>query len=136
MVLQQKFEIISEKIEYDVLDLYMIHPGIIVSEYKADFELELEFAQEVNRQIGKLSQGKAMPQLFIACPGLSVSKEVREWGVTDSANKYTLSSAVVCNLLSHRIIGNFLIRVQKPPRPTKMFTNYEDAIEWLTATMQ
>lgn len=135
-MLQQKFEIISEKIEYDVLDLYMIHPGIIVSEYKADFELELDFAQEVNKQIGKLTQGKAMPQLFIACPGLSVSKEVREWGVTDSANKYTLSSAVVSNLLSHRILGNFLIRVQKPPRPTRMFSNYQDAIEWLTASIQ
>lgn len=132
----QQLEIISDKIQYDVLDLYMIHPGIVVSEYKADFELNLDFAIEVNRQIGILTNGRAMPQLFIACPGLSVSKEVRDWGVTDSANKYTLASAVVCNLLSHRIIGNFLIRVQKPARPTKMFSNYEDAIEWLTASMQ
>ena len=98
--------------------------------------VKIDFAKEVNRQIGILTNGKAMPQLFIACPGLSVSKEVREWGVTDSANKYTLTSAVVCNLLSHRIIGNFLIRVQKPPRPTKMFSNFEGAVEWLTASMQ
>lgn len=136
MQLQEKFEVLSKKVEFDVLDLYLIHPGIVVSEYKADFELDLDFAKEVNRQIGILTNGKAMPQLFIACPGLSVSKEVREWGVTDSANKYTLTSAVVCNLLSHRIIGNFLIRVQKPPRPTKMFSNFKDAVEWLTASMQ
>lgn len=136
MEMLQQIEIISDKIEYDVLDLYMIHPGIVVSEYKAEFELDLDFAKEINRQIGILTKGKAMPQLFIACPGLSVSKEVREWGVTNTANRYTLTSAVVCNQLSHRIIGNFLIKVQKPPRPTKMFSKYEDAIEWLTASIQ
>lgn len=132
----QHIEIISDKIELDVVDIYVIRPGIVVSEYKADFELELDFAKEINRQIGILTKGKAMPQLFISCPGLSVSKEVREWGVTNTANKYTLSSAIVCNLLSHRIIGNFLIRVQKPPRPTKMFSKYEEAVEWLTASIQ
>lgn len=135
-MLNCKFDIISSKVELDVLDLYIINPGIVVSEYKADFELDLDFAKEVNRQIGILTNGKAMPQLFIACPGLTVTKEVREWGVTKTANQYTLASAIVCNLLSHRIIGNFLIKVQKPPRPTKMFSNYVDAVEWLTSSLQ
>ena len=43
MQLQEKFEILSKKVEFDVLDLYLIHPRIVVSEYKADFELDLDF---------------------------------------------------------------------------------------------
>jgi hypothetical protein len=136
MSLLEKTNIISEVVSFEYLDLYVIAPGIVVSEYKGDFELDLEFAQRVNEEIGKLTNGKAMPQLFVACPGLSVSREVRDWGVTDIANQYTLSSAVVCNLLAHRIIGNFIIRVQKPPRPTRMFTNFPDAIEWLSTFVQ
>lgn len=136
MLLSEDNNLISTKVEYDVLDIYMIHPGIVVSEYKSEFELDIEFAKEVNQQIGILTNGKPMPQLFIACPGLSVSRAVREWGATEEANRYTLSSAVVCDLLSHRIIGNFLIRVQKPPRPTKMFSNQEEAIEWLIGTIE
>lgn len=136
MSLLGEIEITSEVVSLGNLDLYVIAPGIVVSEYKGDFELDLEFAQKVNTEIGKLTEGKAMPQLFVACPGLSVSREVRDWGITETANKFTLSSAVVCNLLAHRIIGNFIIRVQKPPRPTRMFTNFPDAIEWLTTFIQ
>lgn len=136
MSLLEKTNIISEVVSFEYLDLYVIAPGIVVSEYKGDFELDLKIAQHVNKEIGKLTKGKAMPQLFVASPGLSVSREVRDWGVTEVANKYTLSSAVVYNLLAHRIIGNFLIRVQKPPRPTRMFTNYPDAIEWLSTFVQ
>jgi hypothetical protein len=136
MPLLSEIKIISEVVSFEYLDLYIIAPGIVVSEYKGDFELDLEFAQVVNREVGKLTKGKAMPQLFIACPGLSVDREVRDWGVTEIANRYTLSSAVVCNLLAHRIIGNFIIRVQKPPRPTRMFSNFPDAIEWLTSSIQ
>lgn len=136
MVLQENYKVISDVIEYNELNLYVIAPGIVVSEYKADFELDLDFALEINSKIGELTKGKAMPQLFIACPGLSVSKEVREWGVTEVANQYTLTSAVVCNLLSHRILGNFLIKVQRPPRPTKMFSSMNGAIDWLCASIQ
>ena len=134
MVLQENYKVISDVIEYNELNLYVIAPGIVVSEYKADFELD--FALEINSKIGELTKGKAMPQLFIACPRLSVSKEVREWGVTEVANQYSLTSAVVCNLLSHRILGNFLIKVQRPPRLTKMFSSMNGAIDWLCASIQ
>jgi hypothetical protein len=136
MIHQEQYQISSDIIHYDVMDLYIIEPGIVVSEYKAEFELDIDFAIEVNKQVGILTNGKALPQLFMACPGLSVSKEVREWGVTELANEYTLSSAIVCNLLSHRILGNFLIKVQRPPVPTKMFNNVDDAIVWLKASIQ
>lgn len=136
MIHQKKHQITSDIIQYDVLDLYVMEPGIVVSEYKAEFELDIDFAIEINKQIGVLTDGKALPQLFIACPGLSVSKEVREWGASELANEYTHSSAIVCNLLSHRILGNFLIKVQRPTVPTKMFNNVDDAIIWLKASIQ
>lgn len=129
-------KVISEVIKYDAVNIYMIEPGIIVSEYTKEFELELDFAMEINAHIGRLTNYTAMPQLFIACPGLTVSKEVRNWGVTETANKYTLVSGIVCNQLAHRILGNFIIKVQKPPRPTQMFASFEDAVRWLTAHLQ
>lgn len=127
---------ISEVIDFGALDLYLIEPGILVSEYKADFEITMEFALMVNDRVALLTDGKAVPHLFVACPGLSVTREVREWGGSETAVRYSLSTAIVCNQLAHRIIGNFLIKVQKPPRPTRMFSEMHEAIEWLKTTIQ
>ena len=129
--LNHQFQRTSEIIQLDGVDVYVIHPGIVVSHYTKDIELDMALALDINKVIGELTYGKSAPQLFIACPGLTVSKEVREWGTTETTNRYTSRSDVVCNTLAHRIIGNFLIRVQRPPRPSKMFSSLEEGIKWL-----
>lgn len=116
--------------------LFRIEPGIIVSEYYGNVLLDMELADKISRHICRLAEGEAVPQLFIACEGLNVTKQVREWGTTSLANRYTSLSAVVCDQLAHRILGNFVIKVQKPFRPTRMFTDPEAAIEWLRSKFQ
>lgn len=39
--------------------------------------------------------------------------------------------AIVIKILGQRILANFFIRFQKPMIPTKIFNNYEDALNWL-----
>jgi hypothetical protein len=136
--LQEKFgrKITSEIYDLGGVRLYSIEPGIIVSEYYKDIVLDVHLANKIQHQICRLSGGEAVPHLFVACEGLIVSKQVREWGTTSLANRYTSLSAVVCNELAHRILGNFVIKVQKPFRPTKMFSTPESAIEWLHSKLQ
>lgn len=127
-----KLEPVSEPIHFkDRLYLYKSTDGIIVSEYYGNFELDLELAMGVKKKIGELCKGERAPQLFIASIDLSVSKEVREWGATEEAYVYATKSAIISNTLGQRIIANFLIKVQRPPRPTRLFSNIEDAVKWL-----
>lgn len=125
-ICKTKSEVNLGYVKLDVLD-----SCIVRSTYAEDTTLDVARAHAVNKAIGEMTDGKAMLQMFVACPGLDVEKDVREWGVTEEANKYTIASAVVCNSLAHRLLGNFFIKVQKPLRPTKMFSSEEEAIVWL-----
>ncbi len=43
----------------------------------------------------------------------------------------TEKMALYVNSLAYRIMANFFIRVDKPPIPTKLFSNRDKAIDWL-----
>tara|TARA_R110002049_G_scaffold26035_3_gene91117 strand:+ start:1491 stop:1916 length:426 start_codon:yes stop_codon:yes gene_type:complete len=43
----------------------------------------------------------------------------------------TEKMALYVNNLAYRMMANFFIRVDKPPIPTKLFSNRDKAIEWL-----
>lgn len=62
--------------------------------------------------------------------GLTIEKEVRELGTTQEMLKYTKASAIVQNSLAHRILANFVIRVQRPTVATRAFTDITDALNW------
>ncbi len=62
--------------------------------------------------------------------GLTIEKEAREKGTDPELQKYTLASAIVQDSLAHRILGNFIITVQRPTVPTKLFTSTQDALKW------
>lgn len=141
MVLNEQFTLLKDSITSEVHDLdgvlvYLIVPGIMVSQYYKDVELNLELALQIDQIAGELSKGEAMPHLFLACVGQTVTREVREWGATPEGARYTLCTAVTCTSLAHKILGSFFIKVQKPQRPTKMFNDVESAKEWLIGQIQ
>jgi hypothetical protein len=118
-------------IELSFARFYKLDDNIVVSEYFKPISLDLEKSKIVHDIIGELSDYTAKKQLFIACLGLDASREARQWGLTPEANEYTIKSAIVCDSLAHRIIGNVLINIKGFPRPTKMFADVETAVKWL-----
>ena len=56
---------------------------------------------------------------------------VREKSASKDENKYTIADAFVVKNSSDSLIGNFYIQFNKPHKPTEVFQNREDAIEWL-----
>ncbi len=46
-------------------------------------------------------------------------------------DKQLQKMAILINSLAYRITANFFIRFDKPPIPTKVFTNRKMAIDWL-----
>ncbi|MFZ9028917.1 MAG: hypothetical protein ACO2Z9_07860 [Crocinitomicaceae bacterium] len=126
-----QLKITSQIIELEFARFYLAQNNLVVSEYKRDVIVDLETAKKINRIIGELCDYKRSNQLFIACTGLDANRDARKWGLTEEANQYTLKSAIVCDSLAHRILGNVLINIKGFPRPTKMFADVYDAIKWL-----
>lgn len=62
--------------------------------------------------------------------------EIREWASQPNENTYTYLDAIVISNLAQKLIANFYLKFNKPPRPTKIFTTTESALEWIVSEMK
>lgn len=69
--------------------------------------------------------------LFEGGENSSIDTEVREWASSDKQNKHTVADAIIVKNVAQRIVGNFYIQFNRPVKPTRLFTNRNDAIKWL-----
>ncbi|HLP12679.1 MAG TPA: hypothetical protein VK177_12155 [Flavobacteriales bacterium] len=58
------------------------------------------------------------------------TKEAREYAGEETP-KLVQALAIIVNSEISKLVANAFLRVQKPPYPTKMFTNEKEAREWL-----
>ncbi len=57
--------------------------------------------------------------------------ELREWASQPNETGYTFVDAIVISNLAQKLIANFYLKFNKPPRPTKIFTDSKKAVEWI-----
>lgn len=60
-----------------------------------------------------------------------IMEDVKAWASDSKGNKQTVADAIVIQSLAHKLIANAYLKINRPPLPTKIFTNYERALEWL-----
>ena len=74
---------------------------------------------------------KYQVQLQRSLGNIDISSDARKYGSNPEIQQNLIAQAVLVNSLATRIAGNFYIRFNKPPKPTRIFTNPEDAKSWL-----
>jgi len=121
---------IAKIIELEFVKIEFFEPDMVVYHYKPDIHLTWPMVQQVAKETNALINYIPCFMCSIIGAGLTVEKEVREKGTKPDMLAYTKASAIVQNSLAHRIIANFIIRVQRPPVPTKAFNNQEEALAW------
>ena len=94
-----------------------------------DFREGLQF-------LHKKYKGKKFPVLFIPGENSEVTSEFRKIASSELADQLAIADALVVESLPHRMVGNFYIKFNKPSRPTKVFSNRQEAIKWLRSQMQ
>lgn len=99
----------------------------------ADFEFDIEDAQEVLDATKFLANGRTLPHLYLIGARTLPSKSARQLSSSKKGSKYKSAEAIVVNTLSQKMIYNFMINVEKTAVPTKLFNNEADAREWLDA---
>jgi hypothetical protein len=60
-----------------------------------------------------------------------ITKEAREFAASGVVNFYISAFAILASDLSMRLVGNFFIHFHKPDQPTRIFTDENEAREWL-----
>ncbi len=96
-------------------------------------EIEVEHAKE-NREATLNLTNNEKHLLIVDARSINVyvSKEARSYSAEFEAGGPCIAKAFIVNSVANRLIGNFYINFNKPKVPTKLFSNEEKAIEWLT----
>jgi hypothetical protein len=93
--------------------------------------LNLKDAEEMVRVFGEMGDGKKFLLLFTAGSDTTVTTESRYYASTPEANRFTIASAFVVKSIAQKLLGNAYVTFNKPITPTRIFTNEQDAIDWL-----
>jgi hypothetical protein len=105
--------------------------GIIEIEVFNEPEVTVQDIIEGTDYIMEIVAEKKFPVLFIAQKYSIPTKETREYMAKKKSLPYSLADAFVLTSLPQKLLGNFYLKVNKPHRPTKMFTNQKEAVNWL-----
>jgi hypothetical protein len=83
------------------------------------------------KKFGEMVDHKPVPMLArhedFALPG----KANRDYWAKKESCPYSKADAFIINSVAMRFIANFYLNMNKPERPTRMFTEEKDAIAWL-----
>ncbi len=118
-------------IETDVLTLESIEDSkIIFGTIKDGAVIILEVAQKIKDD--RLSVwGDSSKPLIIDVNGLvSLDGQSRDYWATAESMKHLSSVAIITNKKFQVLLANFFILFSKPAVPTRLFSNYEDALNW------
>ncbi len=110
---------------------YLVEEALITIELYPGNEISLEDSMQHNDASQKLTKGGYHCAFIKALGNIDISSEARKYGSSPEIQQYLIAQAVLVNSLATRIAGNFYIRFNKPPKPTRIFTNEDDALSWL-----
>lgn len=118
----KKFESFTVSMREDGIVQVTIHEGQ---------EVTLAEVIEGTNYIMSIVKEQKFPVLFLAEEFSIPSKEAREYLAKKEALPYSKADAYVVCSFTQKLVGNFYLRVNKPARPTKLFNDKGEALEWL-----
>ena len=107
-----------------------IKDGILYFSYKEINNLGLEIAKKCVQDRIEFSNNTSYPCLVDSVRIKNVSREARDY-FANEGNELITASALMVKSHIFKMIVNFFINVSKPKNPTKMFTDKQQAINWL-----
>jgi hypothetical protein len=93
--------------------------------------LTLSEGKESTRIVGEMIHYQPVPMLCDLTNVVKMTKECRQhFAGPEHATVFTKCALIVTSPIA-KIIGNFFLGANKPLRPTRLFTNKNEASEWL-----
>jgi len=108
--------------------LELIEPRIIKVCPAEGIDIELTDAQEMIRAAVDLANGDTYVTIFDARTVASISKEARD---AFAVSPKRIAAAILTNSIANRLVGNFFIKNHKPIYPTRIFSDVDEALNWV-----
>lgn len=93
--------------------------------------MTLEDGKESTRISAEMVNNKPLPLLCDLTNVVKMTQECRRhFSGPEHAKTFSKAALIVTNPIS-KILGNFFLGLNKPTKPTRLFTNYDEALRWL-----
>lgn len=110
---------------------WLSEDGIIIAVASKQALHTLNDAIENNKINILLSQGKRRPFLIDISEVQSMTREARAFYSGPEPKKGITAVALLTKSVMGKVVANFFLKLTVQSVPTKMFTNFEEAKEWL-----
>lgn len=119
---------LSKKITFNNYELQIHIDGFYEIIVHEEFNIE-DLKKLVSAQI-ELGAEK-LPVLILCSQHASTDSDLLKTLSKNSNNPYSKADAFVIKSMAQKILANFYIKISKPERPTKFFSNKDDALIWI-----
>jgi len=130
-LLLYELEVKSNKILLGHTTVELRDDGIVEIYFLENHDIGEKEVEDLISAYDELLENKKYPLMHIPESFVNFSKEAKAYSVTERGLQYSKAEAYVFTSLGYKIIGNFYLKFNRPPIPTRLFKNKEDAIEWL-----
>jgi hypothetical protein len=129
-ILPKKIEIIATEI-CDLFTVQLRSDGIIHTHVSSQQDFTIESLKKFNVLIGQMLNYKKAPLLVTGEQFAFPTLETRQFWAKEKSCVYSAAEAFVATNFGHKLIGNFYLKINKPQRPTNVFSNEIEALKWL-----
>lgn len=130
MVLDPEITIINQ-FEIPEASVKMRSDGIVHVFYKENVTLDVELQMSMLESFSQLTNNEKAYFIFEADEGFALTKEAQLNATLLEERSPVKASAIIVKNLASRIVANFFIKVSKPTLKYKLFSNINDAADWL-----
>ena len=109
---------------------WFIQDGILYLDVKETNIFDLNMAKICAKDLQKFTKNTPYPCLMNVLKINGISKEARDYFAKEG-DSHIMANAMLITSPIMKMISNFYIMVNNPRKPTKLFTDKEEAIEWL-----
>lgn len=122
---------LTNEIQLNFAKVQLYEPALVRIEIFSGTVIGLKESKSMNDAIGALSEGKESLVLIVADEFAQFDRDSSDFSASEEGQRYTIADALVVKSLSQKILANFYLKFNKPAKPTRIFTNEEEAITWL-----
>ncbi len=119
-----------KKLDGDAFQFYLDERKFYYLKLKDGEEFTLESIREIKDFVQEHHKSQIMPFLIELGFGATVSEGVQEY-LANGKERFSSADAILISTFAHRLITKFYKRHYKPTRPTKVFQDVFDALDWM-----
>lgn len=119
------------KKDFGFFTIYLRDDKVLHVSVKAKNEIGIEQIIEIIQGIALVGELKKYPILITVEDHTFPTPEARKYLAQKEANPYATASAFLVKNLAQKLLVNAYLKMNKPGRPTRMFTSESSALQWL-----